>query len=1037
MSRRPFRCVPPHAPLFLALAAFLAFSPGAHAQTPLGEALSALSLREIGPAIMGGRVADLAVVESRPSTFYVGFASGGVWRTDSDGAAWTPLFDHQPCASVGDVTVFQANPRVVWVGTGEPQNRQSSPYGCGVFRSTDGGATWTSLGLEDTRHIGRIALHPTDPDVAYVAALGHLFGPNEERGVFRTTDGGDTWERVLYVDENTGAIDIVMDPSDPNTLFAAMYQRRRTVFGFSASGPGSGLYRTTDGGETWTELTVGLPKGDKGRIGIDIYRRNPDIVYALVESRGQGRGLYRSEDRGETWTRMSARNPRPMYFSLVRVDPTDDSRVYLGGVQFSISDDGGRTWTEGNAAEGIHVDHHALWIDPSDPQHLILGNDGGVASSRDGGRSWRHHNNLAVGQFYEIGVDMSDPYRVCGGLQDNSSWCAPNRTLTPYGLRNRDWFDVWGGDGFYNQFDPHNPDVLYSESQGGNSGRVHLATGEVWTIRPLPPAAEGDEERRYRYNWNAPIVASRHHPGTVYVGNNHLMRSRDGGLSWEEASPDLTRAIDRDTLTIMGERVTARTLSRHDGTANYGTITAIEESPLSGDVLYVGTDDGNLQVTLDGGATWTNVAGNVPGLPDRSYVSRIEASYHEPGRVYATFDLHWDDDYRPYVFVSEDYGRSWRSISTGLPEWSVNVIREHPRAPRLLFVGNEVGVYVSTDGGASWHRLAALPTVPVDDLVVHERDNDLVIGTHGRSIWVLDDLSVLERASQEDVWSADAYLFPVAEATQWFRLGGWPFWGEEFEGDNPPDGAVIRVWRGEGAQEVRLRITTSTGQTVRELEVPEEPGLHEVVWDLREAAPVEVPDEDDGGGGGFFRASVRGPLVLPGTYMVELSAGTSSVQREVRVRLDPRVEPDLDALRARQEAARDAATIVGTITLAQRSLQRLTRQLADARRLLGEAGASEELRDAAQQLSASLDSLRNRIQEASPGRVVFGIERNAGPPTADQLRAIDEAWARVPSLVEELNGFITRRVPDLYRRMAEAGVHPDPGEPVPMPRRGR
>ncbi|MFQ5537300.1 MAG: hypothetical protein ACE5GJ_07590 [Gemmatimonadota bacterium] len=428
--------------ILVALAAFLPAASGAHAQTPLDDVFSALSLREIGPAIMGGRVADLAVVESRPSTFYVGFASGGMWRTDSDGARWEPLFDDQPCASVGDVTVFQANPRVVWVGTGEPQNRQSSPYGCGVFWSTDGGKSWTALGLEDTRHIGRIALHPDDADVAYVAAVGHLFGPNDERGVFRTTDGGATWERVLYVDENTGAIDIVMDPSDPNTLFAAMYQRHRTVFGFSAGGPGSGLYRTTDGGETWTELTRGLPEGDKGRIGIGIYRRNPHIVYALVESRAQGRGLYRSEDRGESWEKVSGRNPRPMYFSLVRVDPTDESRVYLGGVQFSISDDGGRTWMEGNAAEGIHVDHHALWIDPTDPQHLILGNDGGVASSRDGGRSWRHHNNLAVGQFYEIGVDMSDPYRVCGGLQDNSSWCAPNETLTPHGLRNRDWFDV-------------------------------------------------------------------------------------------------------------------------------------------------------------------------------------------------------------------------------------------------------------------------------------------------------------------------------------------------------------------------------------------------------------------------------------------------------------------------------------------------------------------------------------------------------------------------------------------------------------------
>lgn len=1046
----------------------LALAPGAAAQSPsapgpaLREALGAMEFREIGPAIMGGRVSDVAPLESNPAKFYVGYASAGVWLTENNGMSWTPLFDDQPCASIGAVAVFQANPNVVWAGTGEPQNRQSSPYGCGVFKSTDGGRTWTGAGLEDTRHVARIAVHPRDPDVAYVAAVGHLFGPNEERGVFRTTDGGATWERVLYVDEDTGAIDLVMDPSDPRTLFAAMYQRRRTVFGFSASGGGSGLYRTTDGGDSWTELGGGspeggagrlgrgLPAGDKGRIGVDVYRRDGALVYALVESRGAGRGLYRSEDRGESWEKVSSRNPRPMYFSMVRIDPNNPERIYLGGVRFSASDDGGRTWWDGDAAAGIHVDHHALWIDPANSDHLVLGNDGGVATSFDGARTWRHHNNVAVGQFYEIGVDMSDPYRVCGGLQDNSSWCAPNETITGYGLRNRDWRDVWGGDGFYNQFDPADPDILYTESQGGNSGRVNLATGEAFNMRPVPPPAppEAEEERSYRYNWNAPIVPSAHSPGTVYVGNNHLMRSRDRGMSWEEASPDLTKAIDRDSLPIMGALVTDSTLSRHDGAGSYGNITTIDESPLSGDVLYVGTDDGNLQVTRDGGATWTNVAGNVPGLPERSYVSRIEASHHAEGRVYAAFDRHWDDDYAPYVYASEDFGATWRRAADGLPDWSVNVVREHPRSENLLFAGNEAGVFASLDRGASWHRMGGLPTVPVDDMAVHPRDNDLVVGTHGRSIWILDDLAPLEHMAAGSVFDKDAYLFPVARATQWFRMGGWPFRGDVYQAENPPDGAAIRYWLAEGVDSATLTVAPAGGGgTARTLEAPAEPGMNQVVWDLREDPPVEVPEEEEGGGGpgggGRFGGAAQGPLALPGTYVVRLEAGGVVATQEVAVRLDPRVDADMAALRARREAARDMATLNATVALAVRALRRASGQLEDAEALLKAAGPSEEgdaevadeLKDEAAALLAAVDSLQEKLQDARPGRAAFGIERNAGPPSEAQLQAIDGAWAEVPGLVEEANAYVAERIPEFHRRLGEAGVRPKAGDPVPVPRR--
>ncbi|MGH7541689.1 MAG: WD40/YVTN/BNR-like repeat-containing protein, partial [Gemmatimonadota bacterium] len=476
--------------------ALLAALPGgsASAQTPsarAAEAMAGLELRELGPAVMGGRVADIAAVETDPRIFYVGFATGGLWKTTNHGMSWTPVFDDQPTSSIGAVTIAPSNPNVVWVGSGEPQNRQSSPWGMGVFQSTDAGRTWMHAGLEDTKHIARIAVHPRDPAVAYVAAVGHLWGPNPERGVYRTVDGGATWEKVLFVDDDTGTIDLVMDPGDPRTLFAATYQRRRTGFGFAAGGGGSGIWRTTDGGDTWTRLEEGLPGGELGRIGLDIYRGDGNLVYATVEAHGDDEGLYRSTDRGETWEKVSDRNPRPMYFSLVRIDPNNPERIYLGGVSLSASDDGGKTWWEDDAAEGIHVDHHALWIDPGDSDHLILGNDGGLAISRDGAKTWRHVNNLAVGQFYEIGVDSRDPYTVCGGLQDNSSWCGPSRTLSEYGIRNGAWYDVSGGDGFYNEIIPDDPRWMYSESQGGNISLVDVLTGESKRIRPVArPLAE-------------------------------------------------------------------------------------------------------------------------------------------------------------------------------------------------------------------------------------------------------------------------------------------------------------------------------------------------------------------------------------------------------------------------------------------------------------------------------------------------------------------------------------------------------------------
>ncbi len=629
----------------------------ARAQTDLETAVSHLQFRSIGPALMGGRIADLAVVEAKPQVFYVGTASGGVWKTVNHGTSWTPLFDEQPNGSIGDVTVHQANPNLIWVGTGEPQNRQSSPWGDGVYKSTDAGNTWTHMGLDETKHIARILIHPRDPDIVYVAAVGDLWGPNEERGVYRTRDGGQTWENILFIDEHTGAIDMAMDPGDPNTIFAAMYQRRRTGWGFNGGGPGSGLYRSTDAGENWIELTEGLPEGDKGRIGIDVFRQDGNVVYALVEAdarrAGGGRGgrgggggaarsgLFRSLDRGDTWEKMSNTNPRPMYYSQVRIDPSNSDRIYVLGGSLMVSDDAGRSFRSDGATQ-IHVDHHALWINPNDPDHLILGSDGGVAASWDGTGHWRMFDNIPLGQFYTISYDMRDPYYVCGGLQDNNPWCGPSNTRSFHGIRNQDWYETAYGDGFWTVVDPTDSTIVFSESQGGNMNRYDLITGEKTVMRPITgPRADGDTTKAYRFNWNSPLLISKHDPSTIYLGANYLMRSRDRGMTWEEVGGmDLTKNIDRDTLVIMDVPGSEPQMSIHDGTSTYGNLTTVNESPITSGEIWAGTDDGNVQVTMDDGATWENVVDNIPGLPERTYVSRVAPSAHAQGRAYATFDGH-------------------------------------------------------------------------------------------------------------------------------------------------------------------------------------------------------------------------------------------------------------------------------------------------------------------------------------------------------------------------------------------------------------
>jgi photosystem II stability/assembly factor-like uncharacterized protein len=1025
---------------------------------------------------MGGRIADVAVVESKSRIFYVATASGGLWKTTDRGTTFVPIFDDQSTASIGDVTVSQSNPNVVWVGTGEPQNRQSSPWGDGVFKSTDGGTTWQHLGLRETKHISRIVIHPTNPDVVYVAAVGHLWGPNAERGVYKTTDGGATWELVLLVDENTGAIDLAMDPGDPRTLFAAMYQRRRTGFGFNGGGSGSGIYRTTDGGRSWQVLTNGLPEGDLGRIGLDIYRRDGNLVYAVVEADlrtgsgggfgppGQGGprkgGVFRSRDRGDTWEKISDTNPRPMYYSQIRIDPNDPDRIYVLGTQLAVSEDGGKTFRNDGAPD-IHVDHHALWINPDDSDHLILGSDGGVSRSYDRGASWRKYDNLAIGQFYQVGVDMRDPYFVCGGLQDNSPWCGPSRTLNSYGIRNADWYDIWGGDGFFSVPDPNDHTIVYTESQGGNLGRYNVTTGEQTRLRPVARPTDEDEDRTFRWNWNTPIVVSSHNSATVYVGSNVVLKTTDRGMHWEEISPDLTKQLDRDELGIMGVLPTDGMMSRHDGISSYGNITTIGESSVNPNVLYAGTDDGNVQVTRDGGTTWEDVTSRVRDLPERTYVSRIVPSRFDEGTVYATFDGHRNDDYRAHVYVSNDYGRRWRAIADGLPDWSVNVIVEHRRNPDLLFVGNEIGVYFSVDRGESWTRLQNnLPTVPVDDIVIHPRENDLVLGTHGRSVWILPDITPLEQISNEVLASA-AHLFSAKPATMYSIAGGWPFNAGRFAAPNPPNGAVIRYYLGRalGVEVVtddgqsdgsnmgrsrrqqddeartKISILDADGEIVRELDGPGAAGIQQVVWDFRMTAPAQP--EGPPQGGGRFGGPPRGRRVTPGTYTVQLSAGEETATTELVVRLDPRIDISRADLMAREQALASLADLSKSIGDANRAMRTLNQQVTAIEGQLGDhEDAPADLVQAVDSLQARLEELGGEISTAGRDTRLSGaIEGSTTRPTADQLWQVERAWERVPALIEQLNEIITTTMPEINRQLDAAGIRPKPGEAIAIPRR--
>lgn len=868
--------------------------------------LAAFRWRPIGPANMGGRIADVAGIPSPSKTFYVATVAGGIYKTTNAGTTFRPVFDDQRVISMGALAIAPSDTNVVYAGTGEQNTRNSISPGGGIFKSSDGGKTWQFLGLAETQQIGRIVVHPTDPKTVWVAALGHAWGPNRERGLYKTTDGGKSWRLVKFIDDRTGFVDVAIDPADPNVLYAASYQRVRGPWFLKSGGPGSALWKSIDGGETWSEVKGGgFPETTKGRIGISVARSNPNIVYALVEAdsiRGKDAasrtpqpasdslnprarrtqrllsGLYRSADAGKTWRWMNDRDVRPFYYSQVRVDTRNPDRVYWSSTPVQFSDDGGKTAR--TATNGIHVDHHAMWIDPGDPEHFIVGNDGGVSQTWDRGGNYDFLDVLAISQPYEISYNMEVPYRVCMGLQDNGSWCGPSRTRGG-SISNDDWITVGGGDGFYTAQDREDPNIVYSESQGGNVGRYDLRTGErtalvkpSWRPRYIQfedsilvergdtthPATRAQQQRiarlrarqradsaalDIRFNWNTPFLLSPHSTTTLYVGANRVLKSTNRGDNLVPISPDLSRQ-QRAKIAYSIDSTGGVTLDA-TGAETYGTIVALAESPIRPGILFAGTDDGNVWLTKNDGATWEDLSKRFPGAPAESYLARIEPSHFDSNTVYVAFDNHRNNDFTPYLYVSNDFGATFHSVAAGLPTGGpdyLHVIREDPVNRDLLFVGSDVGAYVSRDRGQSWQKfMTGLGTVPVYDLQIHPRDHELMAATHGRSAWIVD-VAPLEQMA-DSVLTASAWLFAPRTAYQYGEAPGAEVAAgqKHFQANGPAYGAEIayRLSSGKPRDRAKIVITDIRGDTLRSLEGPGGPGLHRVTWDFRGKTPPASP----------------------------------------------------------------------------------------------------------------------------------------------------------------------------------------------------
>ncbi len=870
--------------------------------------LAGIPLRSIGPALTSGRVADFAFQPGESQTFYVAMASGGLWKTQNNGITWTPVFDHEGAFAIGVVELDLTNPNVVWVGTGENNAQRSVAYGDGVYKSVDGGKHWQNMGLKNAGHISMIRFNPTDSDTVYVAAQGPLWSPGGDRGLYRSSDGGDHWQRILEIDENTGVNEFVISPNDPDTIVASTYQRRRHVWTLINGGPGSGVQKTTDGGKTWQKLKNGLPEGDLGRIGLALAPSAPNIIYAIIEADEKDRGVYRSNDFGASWEKRSEHaTSSPQYYNELTVDPHNPERVYSTDTFTQVSEDGGKTWQK-ISFQNRHVDDHALWIDPDNTTHLYIGGDGGVFESWDRGQLWRHVRNLPTTQFYRATPDNDTPfYNVCGGTQDNLSLCGPSANTYTDGISNGDWWVAQFGDGFKAQIDPTDANVVYAQAQYGSLGRFDRISGERLQITPMP----GADENNYKWNWNSPLIISPHNPHRLYYGAERLFRSDDRGASWVAISGDLSRKIDRNKLKIMGRIWGVDAVAKNTSTSMYGALVALDESPLAEGLIYAGSDDGLINVTSDGGENWSSTT-SFKGVPDMSLVEDIIASGHSVDVAYAVIDNHKRGDYKPYVLKTKDRGHNWKLISNNLPErGSAHTIIEDHVNENLLFVGTEFGLFFSNDGGSHWNKMTALPTVAVRDLEIQRRETDLVVATFGRGIYILDDYSPLR--TSEKTLAAGPTLFGVRDT--WLRVPdsrrGWGGKGDygvgRYTADNPPYGAVFAYYlpkdlqslqdqrrtaekelakkgvdtpypswdqlRREDREEaptITLTVSDAAGNIIRRIDGPADKGFHRVAWDLRYPAPdpVELTPRTDYAP---WETPPRGPLAIPGEYSVTLA----------------------------------------------------------------------------------------------------------------------------------------------------------------------
>jgi photosystem II stability/assembly factor-like uncharacterized protein len=1050
---------------------------------------SGLRMRLIGPAFTSGRVIAFAVDPGDRTRYYVGAASGGVWKTTNSGTTWTPVFDNQGSYSIGTVVLDPKDPLTVWVGTGENNSQRSVSYGDGVYRSDDGGKTWKNMGLKSSEHIGRIIIDPRDSDVVYVASQGPLWGPGGDRGLFKSTDGGKTWKNVLSISENTGVTDIAMDHQDPDTLYAASYQRRRHVWTLINGGPESAIYKSTDAGATWNKLRAGLPTVDLGRVGLAISPVDANVIYATVEAADRRGGIFRSTDKGASWERRNEFDSTAMYYAQIVADPKDVDRIYVPHVFTMVSDDGGRTLRR-LGERFKHVDNHALWIDPNNTDYLLNGNDGGVYESFDRGATWHFKSNLPITQFYDVTVDNATPfYNVVGGTQDNYSMGGPSRTRNASGITNADWWVTQGGDGFRSQVDPTDPNTIYSAMQYGGLVRFDKRTGERIGIQPRV----GRNEDPLRWNWDSPFIISPHSHTRLYFAANRLYRTDDRGDSWKVISGELSRAIDRNKLPVMGKVWGVDAVAKHASTSFFGNATALAESPKKEGLIYVGSDDGLLQVTEDGGKSWRKVE-KFPGVPDMTYVSRVLASNHHAETVYASFDNHKNSDFAPYLLRSTDAGKSWTSLKGNLPaNGPVLAIAEDHVNPNLLFVGTEFGLFFSIDGGQKWVQLkGGFPTIAVRDLVIQKRENDLVAGTFGRGIYILDDYTPL-RIIKPDVLAKESNLFPVKDAMMYIQaqpLGGRgkSFQGESFyTAENPPFGATFTYYlksqlktrrqlrrdaereaerkgvaapyptrddlRHEDEEEppsVLLTVTDSQGRVVRRLAGPTGAGIHRVSWDLRYPAPSlsqqRAADDDDD----TFGPPPSGPLVMPGKFSVTLSKRVGGVStplggpQEFTVFVEGQsamTPADRAALvEFQQKVARLQRAVVGSLEAANGVRTRLA---AIKRAIVETPGADARLDDEASALDKRTNeilgalrgesSLRARNENLPPSiaervnGIVSDHRMSTSRPTQTQMEQYAVAASDFEQVLARLRGLIEGDLARLEKALEAAGAPWTPG----------